>query len=105
MNYLVIKNSIQYNLNSAISTYNKSHNGVAEDYKLPILTEKDWDSILNNVCMVSFMQGIPCGTQIFNSCLNLKSIHVYSDNSSISSFSSCFGIDGITFTYGMVKEA
>ena len=46
-----------------------------------------------------------CGTQIFNSCLNLKSIHVYSDNSSISSFSSCFGIDGITFTYGMVKEA
>lgn len=69
----IIKNSIQYNLNSAISTYNKSHNGVAEDYKLPILTEKDWDSILNNVCMVSFMQGIPCGTQIFNDYAVVKS--------------------------------
>lgn len=57
----IIKNSIQYNLNTAISTYNTSHNGtvVASEYRLPVLKEEEWDSILNNVCMVSFMQGIP----------------------------------------------
>lgn len=57
----IIKNSIQYNLNTAISTYNTSHNGnvVADEYRLPVLKEEEWDSILNNVCMVSFMQGIP----------------------------------------------
>ncbi len=69
----IIKNSIQYNLNSAISTYNRSHNGVAEDYRLPVLTETDWDSVLNNVCMVSFMQGLPCGTQFFNDYAVVKS--------------------------------
>lgn len=69
----IIKNSIQYNLNTAIATYNRSHNGVVTEYQLPVLKEDDWNSILNNVCMVSFMQGMPCGTQIFNDYAVVKS--------------------------------
>lgn len=75
----VIKNSIQFNLNSSISTYNKNH-GIAIDsesapyaYRLPVLNNSDWDSILNNVTMVSFMQGIPCGTTKFNNYAVVKS--------------------------------
>lgn len=30
------------------------------------MTPSDWDNILNNICMVSFMQGMPCGLTTFN---------------------------------------
>lgn len=72
----VIKNSIQFNLNTAISTYNATYYGTAEDsynYLLPILNADDWDSILNNITMVSFMQGIPCGLTTFNNYAVVKS--------------------------------
>lgn len=75
----VIKNSIQYNLNLAISTYNNNH-GVGNEeidngagFQLPVLKSEDWDSVLNNVCMVSFMQGMPCGLTIFNNYAVVKS--------------------------------
>lgn len=75
----IIKNSIQYNLNTAISTYNANH-GIAIEaqsvpyaYQLPVLSGADWDSILNNVTMVSFMQGIPCGNTTFNNYAVVKS--------------------------------
>jgi len=70
----VIKNSIQYNLNTAISTYNTNHNTkVATEYQLPVMTNDDWENILNNICMVAFMQGMPCGTTYFNSYAVVKS--------------------------------
>ena len=72
----VIKNSIQYNLNLAISTYNENHNmdiDAGTGYRLPVLKNEDWNNILNNVCMVSFMQGLPCGTTTFNNYAVVKS--------------------------------
>ena len=75
----VVKNSIQYNLNAAISTFNDTYFGSQDDfdqgiaYRLPILKAEDWESVLNNICMVSFMQGIPCGTKRFNSYSVVKS--------------------------------
>ena len=72
----VIKNSIQYNLNLSISTYNENHNMDIEagtGYRLPVLTTEDWSNILNNICMVSFMQGLPCGTTTFNNYAVVKS--------------------------------
>lgn len=72
----VIKNSIQLNLNTAISTYNDTFYGNEQDsynYLLPVLTADDWDSILNNITMVSFMQGIPCGLTTFNNYAVVKS--------------------------------
>ena len=57
----VIQNSIQYNLNSAISTYNDNYKG-STDFSMPAFTSDDWDKILTKVSMATFMQGVPCGT-------------------------------------------
>ena len=35
-------------------------------YEMPELKGEDWDLILNNVCFIAFMQGIPIGTTIYN---------------------------------------
>ena len=75
----VIKNSIQYNLNLSISTYNYTYDFSNDDidyglgYTLPVLRNQDWENILNNVCMVAFMQGMPCGLTTFNSYSVVKS--------------------------------
>lgn len=89
----VIKNSIQHNLNTAISTFNDTYYGSPDDldlgiaYRLPILKAEDWESVLNNVCMVSFMQGIPCGTKRFNSYSVIKSNN---NNTSVNIENMCF---------------
>lgn len=71
----VIKNSIQFNLNTAISTYDKVHFGIATNqaFRLPVLLAEDWESILNNVSMTAFMQGMPCGLTTFNNYTVVKS--------------------------------
>ena len=61
----VIRNSIQYNLNYAMSAYNYS-TGFAFDYQMPVLNEEEWEKILTNVSLVSFMQGINCGLKAYN---------------------------------------
>ncbi len=64
----IMRISIQENLNNAIKVYN-DHSpsmGTHANFKMPILTEEDWDKILTNVNMISFMQGMPVGTKIYN---------------------------------------
>ena len=40
---------------------------------MPVLTSEDWESILNNVCMVTFMQGLPTGyNRKFNNRIFIK---------------------------------
>ncbi|MBR3152961.1 MAG: hypothetical protein IKF52_05115 [Clostridia bacterium] len=63
---LVIKNSIIYSLNSAISTYDDNMKNSSTSYDLPVLLDKDWDKILSNISMTVFMQGLPCGSKYFN---------------------------------------
>lgn len=60
----VIKNSIVTNLITAINSYNSNANSYA--YSLPKLTEEDWEKVVNNVCVISFMQGLPMGGKYFN---------------------------------------
>lgn len=60
----VIKNSIKYNLNLSISAYNKMKE--SKDFSLPILLDEEWDKILQNISIVSFMQGFDCGLKIYN---------------------------------------
>ena len=64
--YNVIRNSIQYNLNLAMSTYNSSAYVAGYDYQMPVMQNDEWDRILNNVSIVSFMQGIKCGLKKYN---------------------------------------
>lgn len=60
----VIKNSIKYNLNLSISAYSNMKG--SKDFSLPILLDEEWDKILQNISIVSFMQGLDCGLRIYN---------------------------------------
>ena len=61
----VIRDSIQYNLNLAMSTYNM--NAVkGYEYSMPVLSTEEWNQIINNVSIVSFMQGFKCGLSVYN---------------------------------------
>lgn len=60
----VIQNSIQYNLNLAMIVYNA---GKGNDvYQLPMLGEEEWDKLLSNISILSFMQGLPCGMKTYS---------------------------------------
>lgn len=64
----VIKLSIQDNLNNAIAIYNANSGamGTNEAFSMPKLNEQDWEKILTNVNMVTFMQGLSVGNKIYN---------------------------------------
>ncbi len=87
----IIKNSIQTNLNAAISNFNEDRKVDVNSeytYRMPILTSEDWDNILNNVCMVAFMQGIPTGyNRKFNNYAVVKSSN---NNTYVTPDSLCF---------------
>ena len=62
----VIRNSIQYNLDLAFSAYTKMYSGYLT-FQMPVISDSEWGRIINNVSIVSFMQGMPCGTKNFSS--------------------------------------
>ncbi len=62
----VIRNSIQYNLDLAFSAYTEMYSGNLS-FQMPVIPDTEWERIINNVSIVSFMQGMPCGTKNFNS--------------------------------------
>ncbi len=64
----VIKQSIQTNLSQAIESYNQNSEalGTLANFQMPILTETEWDQVLTNVCLITFLQGIQVGTKLFN---------------------------------------
>lgn len=65
----VIKSSIQYNLNSAISNYNaisEGNSGKDYNFEMPVLSDKEWEKVISNISMVSFFQGYPCKAKIYN---------------------------------------
>ena len=59
----VIRQSLISNLNQAITSYSRNSAG---DYQLPVLTETDWDHILRNVSIITFVQNIPIGMKYYN---------------------------------------
>ena len=61
----VIRNSIQYNLNLAMSIYNE-RTTTSYDYSMPMISEKEWENITENVSIVSFLQGVKCGLKTYN---------------------------------------
>ena len=60
----VIKNSIQYNLNLALSVYDLMAGEM--DIKMPVISDTEWEKILQNVSIVTFMQGFNCGLKYYN---------------------------------------
>ena len=59
----VIRRTIQTTLNTAIANYSSS---AGYEFAMPIFTEQDWDILVNNISVASFMQGMPIGSKYFN---------------------------------------
>ncbi|MBR3254795.1 MAG: hypothetical protein IKF97_00995 [Clostridia bacterium] len=64
----VIRYTIEKNLSIAIKNYNHYTQNVEADFEMPELKETEWDKIMNNMTLISFLQGIPIGTKIYNGC-------------------------------------
>ena len=62
----VIRKSIETNLSSAIANYNAGSAGTYE-FTMPMFDENDWEKILNNLSISTFLQGLPIKAKIFNS--------------------------------------
>ncbi len=43
------------------------------EFKMPEFTEYDWNKLLNNICVVSFVQGLAVGTTIYNNYVIIPS--------------------------------
>ena len=81
----VIRTSIQYNLNLAMSSYNRhlyygdndiryqQEKNIYMDYSMPIMQQSEWEQILSNISIVSFMQGIQCGLKMYNNYVVVSS--------------------------------
>ena len=59
----VIKQSVISSLNQAITSYSRNS---GKTYRLPVLTETDWDQILSNISITAFVQNVPIGLKTYN---------------------------------------
>ena len=62
----VIRYVIETNLSTSIAGYKDNTNSDI-DYLMPKISETDWENIQNEVCVISFFQGMSVGSKIFNS--------------------------------------
>ncbi len=79
---LVMKNSIQYNLLIAGFNYSnmklnaqQGNTLLKSNPKLPIIKEEDWESILTNVSILAFCQGLKLGFSEYNDYVVVSSTH------------------------------
>lgn len=59
----VIRKSIETNLSTVIANYSST---TLYNYAMPVMSNDDWYKILNNVSLVSFMQGMSIGYRYYN---------------------------------------
>lgn len=55
--------SINSNLNVSISNYSRNS---PNEYKLPIISDEDWNQVFKNISMIAFFQGVPIGLKTYN---------------------------------------
>lgn len=63
----VIKYTVEKYLSVAIKNYNH-YSKVETDFQMPKLEESEWDKVLNNIALISFLQGMPIGGKVYNGC-------------------------------------
>ena len=79
----VIKYAIEKNLSSAIANYN-NFTTTTTNFQMPRLKDDEWDNIINNVSVISFLQGLNMGTRQYNGysiVTNNKNEEVVAENS------------------------
>ena len=59
----VIRKSIETNLGTVIANYRSKS---LYNYAMPVMSDEDWYKILNNVSLVSFLQGMSIGYRMYN---------------------------------------
>lgn len=59
----IIKNKIRTNLSIAIANFNSQNSA---KFQMPELSEEDWAKVMNNIAMISFVQGIEIGGKTYN---------------------------------------
>ena len=65
----IIRYSIEKNLSIAIANYNNYSEGSASqnvNFQMPKLKEDEWTKIINNVSIISFLQGLNIGGKVYN---------------------------------------
>lgn len=62
----VIRYSIEKNLSIAIANYNHYSSTTLPEFSMPALKENEWEEIINNVSIISFLQGLNIGGKIYN---------------------------------------
>ncbi len=61
----VIRYSIEKNLSIAIANYN-NYTDVKANFQMPELKEDEWSKIINNISIISFLQGLNIGGKVYN---------------------------------------
>lgn len=80
----VIRNCIETNLSTAIASYNNYGKDTKANFQMPKLKEDEWDKLLNNISVISFLQGLNIGGKIYNGYSiinNNNNAEVVSENS------------------------
>lgn len=62
----IIRHKIETNLAIAIANYNDHFSSSTNVFEMPELKEDEWDYIIHNISLVSFLQGLPIGGKIYN---------------------------------------
>lgn len=62
----VIRYKIENNLAIAISNYNAYSGATKVVFQMPELKEDEWDQIIHNISLISFLQGLPIGEKTYN---------------------------------------
>lgn len=79
----VIRYSIEKNLSIAIANYN-DYSTTQASFQMPKLKEDEWEKIMNNVSIISFLQGLNIGGKVYNGysiITNNKNKEVVNENS------------------------
>lgn len=79
----VIRYTIETNLSAAIAGFS-SFSEQSIEYALPKISEEDWETIENNVCIIGFLQGLDIGTKKYNGyavCVNSLTSEFVDENS------------------------
>ena len=62
----IIRYSIEKNLSVAIANYNRYASDTSANFQMPKLQEDEWEKIINNISIISFMQGLSIGGKLYN---------------------------------------
>lgn len=62
----VIRYSIEKNLSIAIANYNRYSETSKANFQMPKLKDDEWDKIMDNISIISFLQGLNIGGKVYN---------------------------------------